>query len=64
MDNSVFRKALEHVRKCRDIKFVTTESRINYLVSEADYQTAKFFTETLSAIETKKTETLMNKSVS
>ena len=64
MDNSVFRKALEHVRKRSDIKFVTTESRINYLVSETDYQTAKFFTENLSAIETKKRETLMNKSVS
>ena len=64
MDNSVFRKALEYVRKRRDIKFVTTESRINYLVSETDYQTEKFFAENLSAIETKKTETLMNKSVS
>ena len=64
MDNSVFRKALEHVRKHRDIKFFTTERRINYLVSETDYQTAKSSTENLSAIETKKTETLMNKSVS
>ena len=56
-------KSLEHVRKCRDIKLVTTEKRSSHLVSETNYQTAKFFTENLSAIEMKKTETLMNKYV-
>ena len=63
MHNSIFRKSLEHVRKCRDIKFVTTEKRSSHLVSETNYQTGKFFTKNLSAIEMKKTEKLMNKYV-
>ena len=46
-----------------DIKLVTTERRWNYLVSEANYHTTKFFKETLLAIKMKKNEILMNKSV-
>ena len=42
------------MRKPIDIKFVTTERRRNYLVSEANYETAKFFTEHLLAIEMKR----------
>ena len=45
---------MENVRKHRDIKLVTTERRRNYLVSEPNYHTTKFFTETLLAIEMKK----------
>ena len=41
---------MENVRKRRDVKFVTTERR-NYLVSEPNFHTTKFFTETLSAID-------------
>ena len=63
MNNTVFRKAMENVRKHRDIKLVTTETT-NYLVSEPNYHTAKFFREYLLAIEMKKkTVVLMNKSV-
>ena len=51
MNNSVFGKAMENVRKYRDIKLVTTERRINYLVSEPNYHTTKFFTEHLLAID-------------
>ena len=51
------------MRKHPDIKLVTTERRRNYLVSEPNYHTTKFFTETLLAIEMKKTEILMNKPV-
>ena len=54
MNNAVFRKTMENVRKYRDIKPVTTEKRRNYLVSEPNYHTAKFFTENLLAIEMKK----------
>ena len=43
MNNSVFGKTLEKVSKHRDIKLVTTERR-NYLVSEPNDHTAKFFT--------------------
>ena len=34
MNNVVFGKVMENVRKHRDIKLVTTEGRRNYLVSE------------------------------
>ena len=44
---------MENVRKHRDIKLVTTERRGNYLVSESNYHTAKFFTEYLLPIEMK-----------
>ena len=53
MTNAVFRKTIENVRKHRDIKLVTTERRRNYLVSEPNYHTTKFFTECLLAKETK-----------
>ena len=60
MNNAVFGKTMENVRKYRDIKLVTTERRRNYLVSEPNYHTAKFFTENLLATEMKKTEIIMN----
>ena len=66
MNNAVFGKTMENVRKHRDIKLVTTERRRNYLVSEPNYHTTKFFTENVLAIEMKKkpTEILMTISVS
>ena len=54
MNNAVFGKTIENVRKHRDIKLVTTDRRRNYLVSEPNYRTTKFFTENLLAIEMKK----------
>ena len=63
MNNAVFGKTMENVRKHRDIKLVTTERRRNYLVSEPNYHTTKFFTENFLAIEMQKTEILMNKPV-
>ena len=48
-----FGKTMENVRKHRDIKLVT-ERRRNYLVSEPNYRTTKFFTKKLLAIEIKK----------
>ena len=54
MNNAVFGKTMENVRKHRYIKLVTTETRSNYLVSEPNDQTTKFFTENLLAIEIKK----------
>ena len=47
MNNTVFRKTMENVRKHRDIKLVTKEKRRDYLVSEPNYHTTKFFTENL-----------------
>ena len=63
MNNIVFGKTMENVRKHRDTKLVTTKRRRNYLVSEPNFYTTKFFTETLLAIEMKKPERLMNKGV-
>ena len=63
MNNAVFGETMENVTKHRDIKLVTAERRKNYLVSEPNYHTAKFFTENLLAIEMKKTEILMSKPV-
>ena len=49
MDNSVFGKTMENVRKHRDIKLVTTDKRKNQLVSEPNYHTKKMFSEDLLA---------------
>ena len=55
MNNAVFGKTTENVRKHRYIKLVTTERRRNCLVSEPKYHTTKFFMESLLAVEMKKT---------
>ena len=44
---------MENVRKHRNIKLVTTGTRRNYLVSEPNYHTTKFFSENSLAIEKK-----------
>ena len=44
MNNAVFGKTMENVRKHRDIKLLTTERRRNYLVSEPSYHIIMFFT--------------------
>ena len=43
LNNSVFGKTMENVRKHRDIKLVTTDKRRNYLVSEPNYHKKIFF---------------------
>ena len=63
MNNSVFGKTMENVRKHRDFKLVTTEKRRNRLVSELNYHATKWFSENLLAIEIKKIKVKMNKPV-
>ena len=41
MNNTVFGKTMENVRKHRDIKLATTNKRRNCLVSEPNYHTIK-----------------------
>ena len=45
MNNSVFGKTRENIRKHRDIKVVTTDKRRNQLVSEPNYYTTKWFSD-------------------
>ena len=54
MNNAVFGKTMENARKHRDMKIAATGRRRNYLVSEPNFHTAKFFTRSLLAIEMKK----------
>ena len=63
MNNAVFRKNMENIRKYRDIKLVTTEPRRNYLVYESNYHATKAFSGNLVATEMRKTQILMNKTV-
>ena len=63
MNDAVFGKTMENMRKHRDITLVPIKKRRNYLVSEPNYHTTKSLTEYLLAIEMIKTQILMNKPV-
>ena len=63
MNNSVFGKAMENIRKHRDIKLVTTDKKRSKLVSEPNYHTINLISEDLSIIEMKKTKVKMNKPI-
>ena len=63
MNNSVFGKTMENVRKHIDIKLVATGKRRNQLVSEPNYHTAKWFSEVLLTLEMKKIKVKINKPV-
>ena len=63
MNNAVFGKTMENIRKHRDIKLVTTNKRRNKLVSEANYHTINYISEDFSIIEMNKTKVKMNKPI-
>ena len=63
INNAVFGKTMENVRKHRDIKLITTDKRRNQLASEPNYHTTKYFSENLLAIKMKKTKMKVNKPV-
>ena len=63
MNNSVFGKTMENIRKHRDIQLVTTYKRRNQLVSEPKCHITKLLSENLLAIEMKKTKVKINKPV-
>ena len=63
---------MENFRKQRDIKLVkqkkeetqkTKNKQTNYLLTEPNYHTTKFFSENVLAMEMKKTQILLNKPV-
>ena len=63
MNNAVFGKTMENVRKHRDIKLVTTNKRRSKLVSEPNYHTMNCISEKLAIIEMKGTKVKMNKPI-
>ena len=63
MNNSVFGKTMENMRKHRDIKLVTTDRKRSKLVAEPNYHTINLISEDLSIIEMKKTKVKMNKPI-
>ena len=64
MNNAVFGKASEDVRKHRDIKLIRTDKKRSQLMSKPNYHMTKWFSEILLAIEIKKIKVKMNKPVS
>ena len=64
MNNSVFRKTTENVRRHTDIKLLKTKEKRIKLVSEPNYHMTEHFSKNSLAIEMKKTKVKMNKPVS
>ena len=63
MNNAVFGKTMENVRKHRDIKLVKTDHGRNKLVSESNYHTMKLIYDNLAIIEMKTVKVKMNKPI-
>ena len=63
MNNSVFGKTMENIRKHKDIKLVTTDKKGSKLVSELNYHTTNLISEDLPIIEMKKTKIKMSKPI-
>ena len=61
MNNFVFGKTMENVRKHRIIKLARKNEQKNKLVSEPNYHTCRYFSENLMAIEMKKAKVILNK---
>ena len=63
MNNAVFGKTMENIRKHRNIKLVTTDKKRNTVVSEPNYHTINYISEDLSIIEMNKTKVKMIKPI-
>ena len=63
MNNAVFGKTMENIRKHRDIKLVTTDKKRSKLISEPNYHMINYISEDLSIIEMNKTKVKMNKPI-
>ena len=63
MNNAVFGKTMENVRKHRDIKLVKTDHKRNKLVSEPNYHTMKLTSENLSIIDMRKVKVKIKKQI-
>ena len=63
MNNAVFGKTMENVRKHRDIKLVKSDKKRNKLVSEPNVHTMKLIDNNLAIIEMRKVNVKMNKPI-
>ena len=63
MNNAVFGKTMENVRKHRDIKLEKSDKKRNKLVSEPNFRTMKLIDNNLAIIEMKNVKVKMNKSI-
>ena len=63
MNNAVFGKTMENVRKHRDIKLVKTDKKRDKLVSEPNFHTMKLIDNNLATIEMRKVKVKMNKTI-
>ena len=63
MNNAVFGKTMENVRKHRVIKLVKTDKKRNKLVSEPNYHTMKLIDDNLAIIEMTKVKVKINKPI-
>ena len=59
-NNTVFEKTMENLRNNRDIRLIITEPKQDEIIQ---YHTIKIFSENLLAIEMKRTQILINKTV-
>ena len=63
MNNAVFGKTMENVRKHRYIRLVKTDNRRNKYVSDPIYHTMNCISENIAIIEMKRTKVKMNKPI-
>ena len=63
MNNAVFEKTMKKTRKKRIHRNFSNKKKRNYLVSEPNFNTTKFLSANLLAIEMKKAQILLNKLV-
>ena len=63
MNNAVFGKTMDNVRKHRDIKLVKSDKKRNKLVSEPNFHTMKLIDNNLAIIEMKKVKVKMSKPI-
>ena len=63
MNNAVFGKTMENVRKHRDIKLVKTDKKRNKLVSEPNFHTMKLIDNNLAIVGMRKAKVKMNKPI-
>ena len=63
MNNSVFGKTIENIRKRVDVKLVNTEEKFKKLAAKPNFESRKIFSKNLTSVHMKKTSLTMNKPV-